>query len=386
MIKSLLKFQVFPFFIALFLLCIYLFVLPDSEFEENRTVIKGEQSRFRGYVSNLNGTDQDRIDYFASISDSTQITIFGSSEFTASSYQPYHFIPDSFGIPVFGVGHAYHQCFSILLELLAFYDHIENQKICIILSPGWFGIGGTNPQAFTEFARIEFLNAILLNQEIPAAYKSWLGSRIIKQKESLNQLSPAMKMLSLESDDSSNWVSNVLFRKHLPALKTTNYEITTKVAKPKGTKVDFDRAEEQVKSLFESSVTNNSLWVYDDYYSKYVLDKEGKEKVGQLRPLEVSSDIEYQDFKKLLRLIKEKKMKAVFVIQGLNSLYYENIKSYDGLIDTLCQDLKMVGCPVLNLWNSDTADFERGVLKDVMHMGDRGWIKVNQFIAKSFQL
>ena len=387
MLRKLFVFHLIPFLLALSLLTLFLFFTSSENFSFKTEIVEGKQVRKEGYIPNLNSSLQDRIDYWANLTDQDQITIYGSSEFTTTPYLPYHFIPDSFHVPTLGVGHAYHQCFSILLELLAFYDELDQNKIVIILSPGWFGIGGTNSQAFVEFARPELLGNVLKSENVPLAYKRWLGDYVDYHAKNLSSIGPEMNaLLQLKQHLSSTIRNTIRLNKFYPASKTVQYQVKATAFEKRTCIPDYAGIQRRLQNQFKSVVTNNRLWVNDEYYTKYLIEENGTEKRGKLVPVDLATDREYQDFQLILQLIREKRLNAAFVIQGLNPHYYENIKTYDPLVQTLVDDISKANCAVLNLWDSDTSTYEPGVLKDIMHMGDFGWMKVNEFLVEQFKL
>ena len=73
-------------------------------------------------------------------------------------------------------------------------------------------------------------------------------------------------------------------------------------------------------------------------------------------------------------------MKASFIIIPFNPHYYRNTEVFSPLIDSLTSSMKANNFPYLNLYVTDTLSYEPGTLKDIMHIGNYGWMKVNQFI------
>ncbi len=163
-----LRFHFLSFLAALFLCSLILLSLYLSRGTSSISakIISGKQQAHRGVYYNLLGSENDELEFMASLKNPDQLTIFGSSELSDSPYCSHNFLPDSMGIPAVAFGHAFHQSFSILCELLAGYNFLKNSKICIVISPSWFSTSGTNTEAFTEFVLPNFLKNIACNSAI----------------------------------------------------------------------------------------------------------------------------------------------------------------------------------------------------------------------------
>ena len=95
---------------------------------------------------------------------------------------------------------------------------------------------------------------------------------------------------------------------------------------------------------------------------------------------------EWQDFKKLVAMLKQKKVNASFMILPINPFYYTNSKELTPFISKLNREAMSNGFPCLNMWCDDTATFEKAVLNDVMHLSSYGLYKVDQFLVNTYKL
>ena len=350
--------------------------------------IIGEQAKFNGFHANLLAGEQSEINFIGSIKNESQLTIFGSSEFSESPYAAYYYLPDSLGIPAMGIGHAYHQELSILCELLAAKIDLKNSKICIVLSPSWFEIeGGTNVEAFIEFVRPNFLNKIANDHSIDKKYRIHIGEYIHQNSELISGLSPSMKILRDEyleqSDEMINRTKSCIDRTIMGEHKTfpTSYSVKVKnlEVKPESN-VKWEEITTNLQSLFKSQVTNNKMWVNDTYFSQHVLQSNGDIKHGNAAYVDVDDCAEFKDFKLLVELLKEFDVDCCFIIQPLNPFYYNGLDNYNDLITSITSTLDKNQIPYLNLFTTSKKNYEPGTLKDVMHLGDYGWMKVNRFL------
>ena len=390
MFKKLILFHLIPISIAITLsaILIYLSSLFLSS-EDKFVLIEGNQEKLSGYHDNLTSGNQAEINYFSSIKSKNQLTLFGSSEFSDSPYCSYHFFPDSLGIPVMGMGHAYHQNLSILAELLAADEYLENSKICIILSLPWFETEGTNSAAFVEFVRPNILNRIIQNENIATEYKKHLGAYIFNHEGEIDGISNNMEVLKdiylAESDNflvfSKSKLRQYLKRKSVREI--VNYKLNLATMERKKWNGNFSHLADKAQKDFVSLITTNNLYVYDDYYTKYVLDENGAERKGEIGEIKLVDNNELNDFYLVVNYLKSKNADCSFIIQPMNPYYYSDVKKYDGLIQHITTKLKENNIPYLNLHVSEKNKYEPGVLRDIMHLGDYGWMKINSFIKET---
>ena len=285
-----------------------------------------------------------------------------------------------------GIGHAYHQEFSILSELMAADEYLENSKICVVLSPGWFETNGTNSAAFVEFVRPNFLKSIIYNNSIPNKYKAHLGEYIYNNKHEIDGVSNEMEILEDYFLFEEGFIfqkikSKIrLFLKKMYSKKEIGYDIGLKASLLVGNKVDYESSANQLQKEFVSKITTNDIYVYDEYYSQYLIDDNGKEKKGSINQIELTENKELADFFLLVEYLKLKNVNASFIIQPYNPYYFSQLENLNPILDVVKATLDKNEIPYLNMFVDNKADYEPGTLKDVMHLGDYGWLKVNYFL------
>lgn len=390
MFKKLILFHLIPISIAISLSSILIYFSTYFFSSEDKFVlVEGNQERLSGYHDNLTSGNQAEINYFSSIKSKKQLTLFGSSEFSDSPYCPYYFFPDSLGIPVMGLGHAYHQNLSILAELLAADEYMENSKICIILSPSWFDTEGTNSGAFIEFVRPHILNRIIQNENIATEYKKHLGAFIVNHEGEMDGLTNKMEILKdiyhAESDNFLLYSKSKLrqYLKRKAVREIVNYKLNIATMEGKKWNGNFAAQSKKAQEEFVSLITTNKLYVYDDYYTKYILDENGVERKGEIGEIDLENNNELNDFYLVVKYLKSKNANCSFIIQPLNPYYYSGLEKFDGLVKKITSKLAENNIPYLNLFVSEKKQYEPGVLRDIMHLGDYGWMKINSFIKET---
>lgn len=381
------------FLTALFLCTTLLLIFYSNRPEKKQpeTIISGKQEVHRGVYDNLSRHENSEVEFMASLKNPDQLTIFGSSEFTSSNFCPYYFLPDSMGIPALGLGHAHHQSFSILCELLAAYDFIENSKICIIISPSWFSTPGTNSEAFTEFVRPNLLKTIAANDQIEVKYKSAIGKFIYEHQEEFTSLTNTMEYFVdtylLHSSRGINFMHAKL-RNYLKEIHPGTFQTEKVRYEPETSKHTLTRSISANKSDFLinlqkdflSKITNNDLFVNDEYFTKHVLTESGQIRIDSISEVDLIDNQELEDFRLVVELLASKNANCTFVIQPLNPFYYQHTDRNLPLIDTLTNLLDSKKFPYLNLYAANKETYEPGVLRDVMHLSDYGWMKINFFL------
>ena len=389
MLKKFLIYHLIPFSISLFLIVIIVISISFSNSIEKHVVIEGQQIKTKGWYSRIEGNEAE-LNYISSIKNKNQITVFGSSEFSDSPYCPYNFLPDSLGLQTMGVGHAFHQSLSILCELLAVDKDVDSSKICIILSPGWFATEGTNTSAFIEFVRPNFLTQIINNKNISSIYKEHIGEYIYNHQSEIDGISNEMEILrDYYLSEQGNLISKSIskIRNHLKKsypTKTIEYKEKLTFLETKIWNGDYHVLSKKLQNEFVSKITTNNIYVYDEYYTTYLLDDNGKERKGNISEVDITNNTELNDFKILVQYLKSKNVNCSFVIQPLNPYCNMGLENNNKLISVITQTLSENNIPYFNMYLTTTDNYEPGTLKDIMHLGDYGWMKINMFLANLY--
>jgi D-alanine transfer protein len=288
------------------------------------------------------------------------------------------------------LGHAYHQELSILAEVLSADEYLEDSKICVIISPGWFATKGTNTSAFVEFIRPNILKRIIHSSNIEDKYKLVFGKYIQQNATAFSVVNNEMSLLRgkylIEKYFGNNSIAKRLnaLNSSIYPIEKVSYKMDSLESKREKRNFNFDSLGKELQQKFVSDITNNELFVYDDYYSKYLKRDDGRKPSSTVSVPNLKDNPELEDFKLLLDYLKSKKTDCSFVLLPLNPYYYKNLDVNDELISILCDLLDESAYPYLNMHVSGTDNYEPATLKDVMHTGDYGWMKINQFLYKTY--
>jgi D-alanine transfer protein len=348
----------------------------------------------RMYYSNLTSDPSLEHTMLSGTDSSGVIYVFGSSELTSySEALPFNFISNNFKNKVVGIGHAGNQCFSIYSQLLAHEDRLNGAPVFIILSPGWFANKGTSSECFLEYNSSTMMNAIL-NSEKNDEFKKYEMQRVADLYPEFTNPDVNFRMMFLENKANQNSINRIFLSPLIYAnswLNSAKEQMFAKETSPvpyyknvlvnEHKKVAWDSLFAASKKEKEESVTNNSWGINDEYYSTYINGNRIEMYINQ-----GEDNTEWQDFTMLVRMLKEKKVNASFMILPMNPFYYTNTKELTPFISKLNQEVILSGFPCLNMWNDDTTTFDKALLKDVMHLSSYGFYKVDEFLVNTYKL
>ncbi len=379
-------YHLIPIIISLFLL--YFLdhsVLKDfSTGKHKEILISGVSESVCGNFSNCI-EKQAEIELIGSLQSKDKLTVLGSSELQSLPYSCYFFLPDSLGIKTTGFGHAYHQNLSIACELLAAGDHLNNANVCVILSPGWFQTEGTNIEAFLEFVRPNFLKSILHNSSIPEQNKLHIAHYVWDHFKEINN--PSRELLYLRNMWANKRLgvsSQSMMSYSLSRIEKVKYDIT--IEQPKLTRQEWKlsqwkKTKDRLQKEFLLTCKNNNIYVDSIYFKKYLLVN-GVYKKTRMQPVVPGREME--DFKLVVEILKRHHCRATFVLQPYNPYSQDDLSQFNPVRTMIKQELAKAGFPLLDMYVTDTKSYLPGILKDVMHPGDRGWMEINWFLAKQY--
>jgi len=121
--------------------------------------------------------------------------------------------------------------------------------------------------------------------------------------------------------------------------------------------------------------------VRDEFFNKYLRSiPEGGKTAYQPQPL--TGRDELRELDALMALLHQRRVNALFVMQPLHPMVFNDLDRFDPIqqqVAGLCQRYAMT---CMDMYD---APFEVGTLRDVQHLGELGWLRVNQKIAEVFR-
>lgn len=386
-IVEFIQYHLIPIFFGILFTFIALYFFDKNQtFQKTKfTEITGKQKVLRGTIANCVEGIQTELELAGSLKNPESITIFGSSELGIQPYSPYFFLPDSLDIPTVAFGHAHHQSFAMFCELLAMQKELNKTKICILISPSWFETKGTYIDAFLEYIRPNFLKSIIQNKKIPLSYKLEIGKYLSRNSSLIEDPSQSIHYLMNLYQYQKIPFLNTIIKKQNAGNIGVHYEVkTAKNTLSKHPEVNWNKTKKILQNTFISSIKSNSLFISDEFYTSNLSYEGHPYKRGKTDVFNRSTNQELKDFQLLIELLKKYDCNASFVIQPLNVYHYDDLENFNEIIPSVVEIIKQNNFPYLNMFVTKKQDYEPGTLTDVMHLGDYGWMKINEFLVKTY--
>ena len=322
--------------------------------------------------------------------ESGKIVVFGSSELVINPNQkflPQNYFNNDLKLPLRIQGNEGQQSFAILAQLAAYHGELikENAKVVILLSPSWFTgsyNNGTTIPKFLEFMYPGMMNKLYFQSEIDDSYKILINNYVkknityIKNPNFIYEYS----FNELEEDYLNNEVKKFLIKSF------DNRDVNPPIVTYKNSMLDYESLKVEANKIATPS-TNNSFGISNEYFTKHI---EPSIKIGSfpyniIVPSELDKNQEYQDFLVLLELLKNYKIKPLFVMQDLHPYVFEkNRDEMTTIISTIKSKIEENNYGYLDMWTYKKENYEMGTLTDIVHSGELGWVKINQKIIEHF--
>jgi D-alanine transfer protein len=274
----------------------------------------------------------------------------------------------------------------------------KDRKVAMILSLQWFmGSAGIDNTSFeANFSPSQFYT-LLSNKNITEEHRKKYASRVDQVLTKTSQFAPEKLYAKIYSNDGIQYkLLKCLFepyffaRENIVTLKdkgllyrkliTLPEKETTELREINWTE-EYKKAEEQGKS----QVTNNEFMVYDTYYDKYLKDNLQSQKDIN-KNVDLMNSKEYEDYELYLDICSDLNIKPYIILAPTNGRWYDYTgmtkESRDKFFDRIEEMARERGFEVLNLKNEEYTPY---FICDVMHLGWKGWTKVNEELYEHFK-
>lgn len=335
------------------------------------------------------------------------IMMMGSSELSHSTVQHpvYFFNTGRSKDMVVPIGRAYTQSLQDA-TLIGALDKAsrENMKLVILVSMQWFlDEGGVTPHHFqTRFSPVlyyRFMDSDDISEDNKIKFAQRVNN-LLSQKPGEFRPELVHSEMYLKEKDGKIDVEDLLGYVLKPYFSLRRYAVVLKddgltfkqTFKQRdrdynlGKRGDIDWEEEKIKAIdmAKKRVDNNPLSVDKMYYRKYIKGKMKKFK-NMYKDVNMLESKEFSDFDLLMQVCKEAGAKPIVVgIPAMDKFYdatgisrNEREKYYNKLGNIV----KSYGYDYIDLRDKGR---EKYYLRDVMHLGTKGWVDVNERIYKKF--
>lgn len=324
--------------------------------------------------------------------DENTIILLGSSELGEYMIEDQHpsKLLDYNNLNAMIIGGGYYQSLIHIMNLGAITNEnkFKRNKFVLILSPQWFDRDGLEKEAFvarySEEAMIDFLK----NKDISDENKEYVINRAqeltqdnqIYQKDLKFFKKAYLKNKIMYRIYSEFYLKLLVVKNKFKFLKVykRNNDKNSKKFEGFNIELELEKAQETAEKL----VTNNPYGIYDEYYDKYI-----KENMGAYFNSEVEKDYlespEFEDLKMFIKIAKELNVDVAIVNIPLNGLWIQHTGFKRENIDKFNQKIKEI-CDVEGVTYIDFSQNidEKYFLKDIMHLGWKGWVRLIDEIIK----
>lgn len=261
----------------------------------------------------------------------------------------------------------------------------KNAKVVVLLSPSWFtgsNENGLTMPKFLEYMPIGMMNRLYYESQSDTKYK-YLVSNYIKENIALIKDPIFMYKNTfdiIEKDTINNKIKKIIIE---------NFD--TNNLKPK--EIDYVKPNLDYENLKMEAInidlpsSNNSFGVNNEYYKRVIEPEILKNNFpfSIVIPPNLNENQEYQDFLVLLDFLKTYKIKPLFIMQDLNPyVFVKNRENANILMTTIKEKVLEHNYEYMDMWTYKTEDYQMDTLTDIVHLGEAGWVKVNQKIIDYF--
>ncbi len=328
------------------------------------------------------------------------IMMLGSSELGHSTKQhpTYYFNTNRSKNGVITIGRAYTQNLQDTTILGSFDPSIKDKKVVLLVSMQWFmdKEGVTSHHYQTRFSPTQFY-AFLNNPDISKENKIKFANRASKLLIGSEEYkSEAVYAKLYSSDTFVSKVEKVLlapyfeFREDTVKLKEKGmlYErlvnLPDKKALAPGKPINWNKEMDQAIVDAKKRVGKNNLCIDKIYYKKNFGKNLDKVR-GKYKDVNLVDSKEFDDYQLTLDVCNDLGIKPVIVlIPGMDKFYNVTGISKDEryeFYDKAGNLAKQHGFDVIDLRSKEN---EKYYLRDVMHLGTKGWVDVCEKLFKEF--
>ena len=347
----------------------------------------------QGYMENYSREPRLASLLNRTFTDGSSIVLFGSSELTSADHpaKPVNFFNNGLGRPLFALGHAGNQSFSMHAQLIAADADLSHARLAILLSPSWFldnsALTGTGLAAFLEYQPSPSLYSTYRRLKANDALAAPVGEYLAEHQRELGAAQPITLWLARNASATGRWLyafSQPWNEAIIDATEDDMLYAPEPEERPIPTgsitlSVDWTALFTHATQEHLAQCTNNRAYVNDAYYAEHV---NGRTRKVDVHPMEANREL--RDFRGLLAFLDTLHAQPYFIIQPLNPYVYTNLAEMEPTMAAIRDELDRRGFDYLDLWTSDTTRFEPGILTDVMHLGPLGWYRVDSALATYF--
>ncbi len=323
------------------------------------------------------------------------LMLLGSSELDSWVGQnpmywfPNNQLPDQITL----IGHAYMQ--DLLHAMKVGTENFgHGEKVGIVISLQWFMGGDIDINGYAaNFSEIQFYDT-MSNPKLSKETKEKICSRTAELLGSIDGYEDIKVYTELYGSELGKKVLTVMkpyysLKRYFLGLKdkweTYNVLKTTESMDQKADlkEVNWQELLESAEQEGKQFCTNNEFYVEDTYYTENLSDH-----IAELKDCnteEMLESREMEDYEIFLQVCKENGVEPYLIFMCTNGWYYDYVgidqDRRNQLYDKLAEKAEEYGFDYLRLSDHE---YEPYFMLDVMHLGWKGWMYVNEELTEHF--
>jgi D-alanine transfer protein len=315
------------------------------------------------------------------LADQGTTLVFGSSELAPNPLLSQHVVnlSENYGIDLnfITIGSANTQSLQHAIELGALAPNLRTNKVAFIISPQWFTGGGVDQAVYQSKFSWESYRLFMANPNLSEETRKAVAKRVtelgVDQQRAwgIEQDTP----LSSANELGYSFVEDIhLRRAKQRALYPTKIE--TGLVKP-----DWSALLEAATTEGKKNCVDNDFGIETGYWNTYIADDFVELKGSKVSDRFLPSS-ELDDLRLFLQVCQESAIEPLLVIVPVNGRWYDYAEHPQADRAALYQAIRDL-CNEMDTRYADFSDreYEKYFLSDIMHLGWRGWVQVEQAIA-----
>ncbi len=331
---------------------------------------------------------------------SNSIPVFGSSELSAFdevAYPPSLFKGGNSDFNMVLIGRGGTQCLHHAISLGAVSDVIPKKKVVLILSPQWFTDTHLSSEVYASRFSERMYSGFLKNPKISYVTKEKVTERVKsllasdpKQLKRVDKYEKVYMKYSVNPilqtevriyDSFMNFRQNYTLSKEIKDLQL----IDKTQESVKSESINFDALMKKAVEAGEEACTNNNFYIYDEYYDTYIKETEESKKGASTGGSYLVSP-EYDDLRLFLAICRETEIEPLIISIPVNGRWYdwtgfpkENREGYYQNIRNICTEYGV------ELADFSDKEYEEYFLSDIMHLGWKGWVYLDEAVYRFYK-
>lgn len=329
------------------------------------------------------------------------IPVFGSSELSSggcASFPAQLFQEGNSDFNMVPIGRGGTQSLLHAIDLGAMADQIPDKKAVLILSPQWFTEEGAQPDGysslFSERMFVKFLKNTSLPLELRSAVSQRVQSLLVEDPPQLERVQRYDAAILRHSINPVERLGQAVYDGFMEqkgffllVWATKNRTVSYAGEPVKAANIDWDARREVAIREGEAACSGNELYIRNDYYERLVEKPEDLDWYhGTWSDLSYAVSPEYDDLILFLEVCKVAGIEPLIVSVPVHGYWYdvrsfpkEGRESYYGNIQDICEEYGV------ELADFSDKEYEPYFLRDIMHVGWKGWVYIDEAVYRFYQ-